>query len=83
MRSDVVIEGDTVILEFEGKGGKPIRKIVSDKLLARVAKTLFALKGRRLFSVPDDSGRPRPITARQGLSCISGVRSGSGLFDRK
>jgi DNA topoisomerase-1 len=65
LKSDVVIEGDTVMLEFEGKGGKPIRQIVRDKLLARVAKTLSTLKGRRFFSVPDDSGRPRPITARE------------------
>jgi DNA topoisomerase I len=65
LKSDVVIEGDTVMLEFQGKGGKPIRQIVRDKLLARVAKRLSSLKGRRLFSVPDDSGRPRPITARE------------------
>jgi DNA topoisomerase-1 len=65
LKSDVVIEGDTVMLEFEGKGGKPVKHAVRDKLLARVAKTLSALKGRRLFSIPDDSGRPRPITARQ------------------
>ena len=65
LKSDVVIEGDTVMLEFEGKGGKPVKQAVRDKLLARVAKTLSSLKGRRLFSVPDGKGRPRPITARE------------------
>jgi DNA topoisomerase I len=65
LKSDVVIEGDKVVLEFEGKGGKPIKQEVRDKLLARVAKRLFTLKGRRLFSAPDDNGRPRPITARE------------------
>ena len=64
LKSDVLVEGDTVMLEFEGKGGKPIKQAVKDKLLARVAKRLSTLKGRRLFSIPDDSGRPRPITAR-------------------
>jgi DNA topoisomerase-1 len=64
LKSDVLVEGDTVMLEFEGKGGKPIKQAVRDKLLSRVAKRLSTLKGRRLFSIPDDSGRPRPITAR-------------------
>jgi len=65
LKSDVVIEGDTVVLEFEGKGGKPIKREVRDRLLARVARRLSTLKGRRLFSVPDDNGRQRPITARE------------------
>jgi DNA topoisomerase-1 len=64
LKSDVVIEGDTIMLEFEGKGGKPVKRAIRDKLLARVAKRLSMLKGRRLFSVTDDSGKPRPITAR-------------------
>jgi DNA topoisomerase I len=65
LKSDVVVEGDRVILEFEGKGGKTVKRAVEDKLLARVAKRLFKLKGQRLFSVPDNNGRPRPITARE------------------
>jgi DNA topoisomerase I len=65
LKSDVVIEGDTVILEFEGKGGKPVKRKVRDKLLARVAQGLSKLKGRRLFTAPDDNGRQRPISARE------------------
>jgi DNA topoisomerase I len=65
LKSDVAIEGDTVTISFEGKGGKPISQKVRDKVLARVAKSLSALKGRRLFSMPDDQGRPRPVTARE------------------
>lgn len=65
LKRDVVIEGDTVVLEFEGKGGKSIKREVRDRLLARVARRLSTLKGRRLFSVPDDNGRQRPITARE------------------
>ena len=64
LKSDVAIEGDKVTLEFEGKGGKPVKQTVRDELLARVAKRLSTLKGRRLFSVPDNSGRQRAITAR-------------------
>ena len=65
LKSDVVIEGDTVVLEFEGKGGKSIKREVRDRLLARVARKLSTLKGHRLFSFPDDTGRQRPITARE------------------
>jgi DNA topoisomerase I len=65
LKSDVVIEGDKVVLEFEGKGGKPVKREVTDRSLARVAKRLSTLKGQRLFSAPDDNGRPRPITARE------------------
>jgi DNA topoisomerase I len=65
LKSDVVIEGDKVVLVFEGKGGKPVKREIKDRLLANVAKMLSALGGRRLFSAPDDNGRPRPITARE------------------
>ena len=78
LKSDVVIEGDRVMLEFEGKGGKPIKQAIRDKLLARVAKTLSTLKGRRLFSVPDDSGQPRPITARE-VNAYLAETSGSDI----
>ena len=65
LKSDVVIKGDTVIVEFEGKGGRPIKRKVTDKLLARIAQGLSKLKGRRLFTAPDDNGRQRPISARE------------------
>ena len=65
LKSDVVIEGDKVLLEFEGKGGKPVKREVRDKLLARVVSKLSTLRGRRLFSAPDDNGGQRPVTARE------------------
>ena len=71
LKSDVVVEGDKVMLEFEGKGGKPVKRAVTDRLFARVLKELLLLKGRRLFSLPDDSGRPRPITAREVNSFVA------------
>ena len=60
-----MIEGDRVVVDFKGKAGKPIKLEITDRLLARVATKLLALKGRRLFSAPDDTGRLRPITARE------------------
>jgi len=71
LKSDVVVDGDTVIVDFEGKGGKQVKQAVRDKLLARVTKRLAAVKGRRLFSVPDMNGRPKPITAREVNAYIS------------
>ena len=67
LKSDVVLEGDKVVLEFEGKSGKSIKREVKDRLLVRVLRQLFRLRGsRRLFRAPDDNGgRVRPITARE------------------
>jgi DNA topoisomerase I len=64
LKSDVKVEGDKITLEFEGKGGKQIRREIRDRLLARVAKRLSMLRGRRFFVAPDEEGRVRPITAR-------------------
>ena len=65
LKSDVVIKGDKVVVEFEGKGGKPIKLAIKDPLLSRVMKKLCTLKGRRLFNAPDNRGQLRPITARE------------------
>ena len=64
LKSDIVIEGDRLVLAFEGKG-KQIKREVRDTLLARVARGLAILKGPRLFSAPDDKGRLRPSAARE------------------
>ena len=49
LKDDVAVEGDKVVLEFEGKGGKQIQREVEDPALARVVRKLGALRGRRLF----------------------------------
>jgi DNA topoisomerase IB len=45
-----VVEGDKVVVEFNGKGGKQIKQEVEDRSLDRVVRTLTALRGPRLFS---------------------------------
>jgi len=65
LKSDVAVEDDTIFLEFEGKGSKPVKWKLKDKPLARVLKKLSGLKGRRLFRAPDNSGEQRPVTARE------------------
>jgi DNA topoisomerase-1 len=65
LKSDVRVNGDTVTLDFTGKGGKEISREVEDKLLARVLKRLARRRGKRLFVAPDENGGERPITARE------------------
>jgi DNA topoisomerase-1 len=65
LKDDVVVEGDKVVLEFAGKGGKRIRQEVKDPPLAGMVRRLRSLRGRRLFKAPDEKGDERPITARE------------------
>jgi DNA topoisomerase-1 len=65
MKSDVKVQGDTLLLNFRGKGGKEIKRKVKDAVLARVVTDLAKLKGRRLFTAPDRNGGARPVTARE------------------
>jgi DNA topoisomerase-1 len=65
LKSDVAVEGDRIVIDFEGKAGKPIKLEVTDRILARVATRLLAQKGRRLFKARDETGHLRPITARE------------------
>lgn len=65
LKSDIAIEGDLVMLDFKGKGGKEVKREIRDPLLARVLKRLSRLRGKRLFAAPDENGAQRPITARE------------------
>ena len=65
LKKDVAIEGDKIVVEFKGKGGKQIKQEVEDRSLARVVRTLKHSEGPRLFTAPDRNGTKRPITARE------------------
>src|SRR4029079_17528776 len=52
LKKDVAVEGDKIVVEFKGKGGKQIKQEVEDRSLARVVRTLTALRGPRLFNAP-------------------------------
>jgi DNA topoisomerase I len=45
LKSDVAVEGDRIVIDFEGKAGKPIKLEITDRILARVATSLLASKG--------------------------------------
>jgi DNA topoisomerase-1 len=71
LKEDVAVEGDKIVVEFRGKGGKQIKQEVKDRSLSRVMRILLALRGRRLFNAPDGNGTKRPITAREVNSFIA------------
>jgi DNA topoisomerase I len=71
LKKDVAVEGDKIVVEFQGKGGKQIKQEVQDRSLARVVRNLAALRGPRLFNAPDGNGSKRPITAREVNSFIA------------
>jgi DNA topoisomerase I len=76
LKSDVAVEGDKVVLDFKGKGGKNIQRELRDPLLARVLRKLAAFRGKRLFGLADKNGSHRPVTARdvnEFLATASGV----------
>jgi DNA topoisomerase-1 len=71
LKKDVAVDGDKIVVEFKGKGGKQIKQEVEDRSLARVVRKLTALRGSRLFNAPDENGIKRPITAREVNSFIA------------
>ena len=40
LKKDVAVEGDKIVVEFKGKGGKQIKQEVEDRSLARVVRKL-------------------------------------------
>jgi DNA topoisomerase I len=65
LKKDVAVEGDNVMIAFEGKGGKQIKQEIKDRSLAGVLRRLTSMRGRRLFKASDGTGTERPITARE------------------
>jgi DNA topoisomerase I len=78
LKSDIAVQGDKIVVEFEGKGGKPVKQELRDRMLASVLKKLSTLKGHRLFSAPGESGQQRPITARE-VNAFLAEASGSDV----
>jgi DNA topoisomerase-1 len=45
-KDDVTVRGDTILLDFAGKGGKEVKLQVKDALLARALRQLRKVRGR-------------------------------------
>lgn len=54
---------DQIKLQFYGKGGKLIDRVIKDPALAEAVRRLATIPGQRLLKYLDEDGRPRPLTA--------------------
>jgi DNA topoisomerase I len=78
LKSNVVVEGDTITLKFTGKGSKKIHKEVNAARLASAISVLLELPGKRLFQYRDDAGGMHGVTSAQVnlfLREIAGVKT--------
>jgi DNA topoisomerase-1 len=77
LKSNVVVDGDSIKLGFRGKGGKKIAMEFACPRLAKVLDCLCGLPGPRLFQYRADNGDVRPVRAREVnafLREVAGVR---------
>jgi DNA topoisomerase I len=63
LKRHVSIGRDTIRLQFPGKGGKIVRRLIVERALARALRQIAKLPGRRLLQFLDEPGPPRPLTA--------------------
>lgn len=56
LKSNVVIKGPVVSLNFRGKGGKQVEKDVRSARLARILRVMTKLPGKRLFQYRKEDG---------------------------
>lgn len=63
-KEHVSIQGDQIVLEYAGKGGKFYERALKAPLLSKMLRRLKRMKGRRLFQYQDANGTLHQITAR-------------------
>jgi DNA topoisomerase-1 len=77
LKSNVTLDGDSLVLSFKAKGGKAVRKECDAAKLVRAVGILRELPGKRLFQYRDGSGTARTVstaTVNTFLREISGIR---------
>ena len=65
LKSNVTLEGDSVVLSFKAKGGKAVRKECDAAKLVRAIGILSGLPGKRMFQYQDGSGNVRAVSTTQ------------------
>jgi DNA topoisomerase-1 len=65
LKSNVVVDGETITLSFKAKGGKKVVKEVCGSRLARPIDVLRKLPGRRLFQYRAEDGSVHHVTAQE------------------
>jgi DNA topoisomerase I len=62
LKSNVTLEGESIVLSFKAKGGKAVRKECDAAKLVRAVRILRELPGKRLFQYRDASGTVRGVS---------------------
>jgi DNA topoisomerase I len=65
LKSNVTLDGDSLVLSFKAKGGKAVRKECDAAKLVRAVGILRTLPGRRMFQYLDNSGNVRAVSTTQ------------------
>src|ERR1700738_2272020 len=65
LKSNVVLEDDSVVLTFKAKGGKAVRKECDAAKLVRAIGILRGVPGKRMFQYKDDAGNVRGVSTTQ------------------
>ncbi|WP_315767692.1 MULTISPECIES: DNA topoisomerase IB [unclassified Bradyrhizobium] len=65
LKSNVLLEDDSVVLTFKAKGGKAVRKECDAAKLVRAIGVMRQLPGRRMFQYRDAQGVVRAVSTTQ------------------
>ncbi|MEA2864699.1 MAG: topoisomerase [Bradyrhizobium sp.] len=65
LKSNVTLEGDSLVLTFKAKGGKAVRKECDAAKLVRAIGILRGVPGKRMFQFRDNSGTVRAVSTTQ------------------
>lgn len=65
LKSNVVIEDDSLVLTFKAKGGKAVRKECDAAKLVRAIGILRGVPGKRMFQFKDAGGTTRNVSTTQ------------------
>ena len=77
LKSNVTAKGDSIVLDFRGKGGIDIERAIRCKKLAKAIAILQQLPGKRLFQYRAGNGKLRSVRRRdvnEFLYATAGVR---------
>ena len=73
LKSNVLLEDDSVVLTFKAKGGKAVRKECDAAKLVRAVGILRRLPGRRMFQYRDGAGTVRAVNTTQVNSFLRDI----------
>jgi DNA topoisomerase-1 len=65
LKSNVALDGDSVVLTFKAKGGKAVRKECGAAKLVRAIGILRGVPGKRMFQYRDANGIVRAVSTAQ------------------